>query len=99
MAIFDNKTLVFQCVMLKKYRQAAKMGCRYFDFRQDEAICIPSGDTVRMFRWPATEGDGHRTKIIIKLLYLLDLLIVYDSPRETRNHSHSIVPGGLPVMS
>tara|TARA_R110001592_G_scaffold311976_1_gene586998 strand:+ start:419 stop:541 length:123 start_codon:yes stop_codon:yes gene_type:complete len=24
--IFDNKTLVFQCVMLKKYRQAAKMG-------------------------------------------------------------------------
>jgi hypothetical protein len=23
---FDNKTLVFQCVMPKKYRQAAKMG-------------------------------------------------------------------------
>lgn len=62
-------------------------------------ILETAGDTVRTSRWYTILGDGYGTKTGVTPLNLGGLLIARDSARETRDHSHSIVPGGLDVTS
>ena len=55
--------------------------------------------TVNFFCWPAIATDSWCDVFSSKSTRYVSFSIAGDSPRRTSIHSHSIVAGGLPLMS